>query len=124
MTNARHRTPRRSILEGRHPAIPQGPAPVSPASPETDPLPATPARATTEPFAPRDRRQKMTINVSSALVDQAKDAFWVARGEYRSFSAWVEDALRRHIDTTRAAHDLDELPPRPHVELPTGRPIS
>jgi hypothetical protein len=69
--------------------------------------------------------QKMTVNVSRDLVDQAKDAFWLARGEYRTFSAWVEDALRRHIDATKAAHDVDTLPRRPGGgALPPGRPLA
>jgi hypothetical protein len=70
------------------------------------------------------RNQKMTVNISSEVVDRAKDAFWLARGEYRTFSSWVEDALRRHIDATRVAHDLDELPHRPGGgSLPPGRPL-
>lgn len=69
--------------------------------------------------------QKMTVNVSRDLIDQAKDAFWLARGEYRTFSAWVEDALRRHIDATKAAHDVDTLPRRPGGgALPPGRPLT
>ncbi len=114
MSNSHRRVPRRSILEGSHPALPQQPPPAMPTTPATD---------TTGPIPARPRRQKMTVNVSSDLVDQAKDAFWVARGEYRSFAAWIEEALRRQIEATQAAHSLDELPPRPRGELPTGRPV-
>lgn len=70
------------------------------------------------------RSQKMTVNLDRLLIDQAKDAFWLARSDYRTFSAWVEDALRRHIDTTKHTHDVDELPRRPGGSLPTGRPIT
>lgn len=67
----------------------------------------------------------MTVNISHHVIDQAKDAFWLARGEYRTFSAWVEDALRRHIDATKTAHSLDDLPHRPgRGPLPPGRPLS
>ena len=117
MSNVHRRTPRRSILEGRHPAIPQE------STPKTDTKPVMPATDTTGPIPAQPRRQKMTVNVTSDLVDQAKDAFWVARGEYRSFAAWIEEALRRQIEATRVAHSLDELPPRPRAELPTGRPV-
>lgn len=66
----------------------------------------------------------MTINVSGELIEQAKDAFWLARSDYRTFSGWVEDAMRRHIEATKAARGLDALPRRPSGPLPTGRPLS
>lgn len=66
----------------------------------------------------------MTVNISRDLIDQAKDAFWLAHGEYRTFSAWVEHALRRHIDATKLAHGVDDLPRRPGSgSLPPGRPL-
>lgn len=67
--------------------------------------------------------QKMTVNISRDLAEQAKDAFWLARGEYRTFSAWIEDALRHHIDATKHAHGADDIPARPGGSLPTGRPL-
>lgn len=86
--------------------------------PETEPFPAPAPQPVATPA------RKMTVTVSADLAEQAKDAFWMARAEYRTFSAWVEDALRRHIDATRHAHDVDALPPRPGGPLPTGRPLS
>ena len=62
--------------------------------------------------------------MSRELVDQAKDAFWAARDDYRTFSHWVEAALSAHIEATKRAHGLQELPPRPSGSLPTGRPIT
>lgn len=122
MSTPRHRQPRASALSGRHPAVPlteQPPPPIT-ATPET---PATVTKpATAEKLAPH---QKMTVNASRALIDQAKDAFWLARGEYRTFSAWIEDALRRHIDATKTAYGVDTLPPRPGGgALPPGRPLT
>ena len=68
--------------------------------------------------------QKMTVNISPDLINQAKDAYWLAHSEYRTFSSWVEDALRRHIDATKTAHGVDHLPPRPGGwALPPGRPL-
>lgn len=132
MSSSLRRQPRTSALSGRHPAVPLASDPSDP-QPPTPPIPATPAIPTTvatpttvtkpatlEPAT----SQKMTVNVSRDLIDQAKDAFWLARGEYRTFSAWVEDALRRHIDATKAAHDVDTLPRRPGGgALPPGRPL-
>lgn len=66
----------------------------------------------------------MTVNVSSELIGEAKDAFWLARGEYQTFSGWVAEAIRRHIDATKTAHGVEELPARPGGSLPTGRPLS
>jgi hypothetical protein len=120
MSSPQHRQPRTSALSGRHPAVPL-------AAPETQsPTPATPATVTkpATPAKPAAGTQKMTVNVSRDLIDQAKDAFWLAHGEYRTFSAWVEHALRRHIDATKAAHGVDYLPRRPGSgSLPPGRPL-
>ena len=66
----------------------------------------------------------MTVNIDSVLAGLAKDAFWLGRGEYRTFSAWVEEALRRQIAATKAEHGVEDLPPRPGGSLPTGRPLS
>ena len=113
MSSSLRRQPRTSALSGRHPAVPLA----------SDPQPATVTKPATleKPTA----SQKMTVNVSRDLIDQAKDAFWLARGEYRTFSAWVEDALRRQIDATKAAHDVDTMPRRPGGgALPPGRPLS
>jgi hypothetical protein len=65
----------------------------------------------------------MTINVSAELVDEAKNAFWVDRGDYRSFSAWVAEALQRQIQQTMDRHGISALPPRPGDGLPPGRPL-
>jgi hypothetical protein len=133
MSTAR-RPPRRSSLAGGHPAVPVAarvPDPASPPQPESPATPEKPATAETVPFpvsAPNpetpSRSQKLTVNIDRQLIDQAKDAFWLARGEYRTFSAWVEAALRRHIDATKEAHGVDELPQRPGGPLPPGRPLS
>jgi len=127
MSNPRQRQPRISALSGRHPAVPMGDSPpAAPATPETPPPPAmvTMAAKPAMPETAAGANQKMTINISKDIADQAKDAFWLARGEYRTFSAWVEDALRRHIDATKAAHGLDDLPRRPGGgSLPPGRPL-
>jgi Arc/MetJ-type ribon-helix-helix transcriptional regulator len=70
------------------------------------------------------RPKKMTVNLDNQLQEDAKDAFWLARGQYRTFSAFVEEALRRHIRDTMDAHSVDQLPRRPGGSLPTGRPLS
>jgi hypothetical protein len=66
----------------------------------------------------------MTINVPAALVDEAKNAFWVDRDSYRSFSSWVAEALHRQIEQTMQRHGIEALPPRPGDGLPPGRPLS
>lgn len=125
MSNQRHRQPRTSALSGRHPAVP---LPAT-GQPPTAPMPATPVTPTTVtkpaiPAKPTGSTQKMTVNISRDLIDEAKDAFWLAHGEYRTFSAWVEHALRRHIDATKTAHGVDQLPRRPGSgSLPPGRPL-
>jgi hypothetical protein len=65
----------------------------------------------------------MTINVPTDLVDAAKNAFWADRGEYRTFSAWVAEALERQIADTMHRHGLSRLPARPGEGLPPGRPL-
>ena len=133
MSSSLRRQPRTSALSGRHPAVPlaSGPQPSTPPIPASPATPATPATVATPTTVAKPATlepatsQKMTVNVSRDLIDQAKDAFWLARGEYRTFSAWVEDALRRHIDATKAAHDVDTLPRRPGGgALPPGRPLT
>jgi hypothetical protein len=126
MTSPRQRQPRTSALSGRHPAVPMEsePKPPTPSITETPATPATPATVTKPVNPGNPASQKMTVNVSRDLIGQAKDAFWLARGEYRTFSAWIEDALRRHIDATKTAHGVDNLPRRPGGgALPSGRPI-
>jgi hypothetical protein len=76
----------------------------------------------TPPKAQPTGRTKVTYNIDAATADAVRDAFWLAHGEYRSLSDWVEDALRRHIEATKAAHGVTELPRRPGP-LPTGRPL-
>lgn len=122
------RQPRQSALSGGHPAIPaESRAPLAPeaATPETPttavtpstvPLPGIPAKAAATSV-------KMTVNINRDLAEQAKDAFWLARGEYRTFSAWIEDALRHHIEATKHVHGVDDVPARPGGSLPTGRPL-
>lgn len=66
----------------------------------------------------------MTVNIDSALQEAAKNAFWLDHADYRTFSAWVEDALRAKIAATKTARGVDEVPPRPGGPLPTGRPLS
>ena len=125
MSTPRHRQPRTSALSGRHPAVPLPATDQPPAAP----MPATPATPTTvtKPAIsakPGGSTQKMTVNISRDLIDEAKDAFWLAHGEHRTFSAWVEHALRRHIDATKTAHGVDQLPRRPGSgSLPPGRPL-
>lgn len=65
----------------------------------------------------------MTFNLSEDVVEQARDAFWLARGEYRTLADWVEVALLRHIEETKKAQGVEEIPPRPGP-LPVGRPIN
>lgn len=134
---AKRHPPRQSALSGRHPAVPAAPAgsAATPETPETRAKPGTPATQPkpetavnpvtpeTDPF-PEQGSQKLTVNVPRDLVGQAKDAFWLARGEYRTFSAWVEAALAEQIERTKAAHGVEEIPPRPGGSLPTGRPLS
>lgn len=139
-TAAKRHPPRQSALSGRHPAVPAAPAgsattpgppetrakPETPAQPTTDSKPATapnPATPETDPF-PGQGSQKLTVNVPRDLVGQAKDAYWLARGEYRTFSAWVEAALVEQIERTKATHGVENIPPRPGGSLPTGRPLS
>jgi hypothetical protein len=123
MSSSPHRQPRTSALSGRHPAVPLATEPTAP-KPETPAMASMVAKPAT-PETPATVTQKMTVTISTDTADQAKDAFWLARGEYRTFSAWVEDALRRHIDATKAAHGLNNLPHRPGGgSLPPGRPLS
>jgi hypothetical protein len=65
----------------------------------------------------------MTINVPGDLIDAAKNAFWVDRGDYRTFSAWVAEALERQIADTMQRRGLRQLPDRPGEGLPPGRPL-
>jgi hypothetical protein len=74
---------------------------------------ATPSRTTGS--------QKLTVNIDRQLIDQAKDAFWLARGEYRTFSGWVEAALRRHIDATKEAPVSTSSPSAPAAHC---RPVA
>jgi hypothetical protein len=66
----------------------------------------------------------MTINIPTDLVNQAKDAYWMDRLDYRSFSAWVSEALQRQIEQTLTRHGVDTVPARPGDGLPPGRPLS
>lgn len=128
-------TPRRSSLAGLSPAIPAreetvpNRPPAQPGRPRftdsesTSPSPAE--RVSTVPeSADHPRTKKVTLNISPSLLEEAKDAFWVDLGEYRSFSEWVAHALREHIESTKRRHRLTVLPKRPHKDLPTGRPIN
>ena len=117
------REPRRSQLAGAHPALPPAPVtntppPATDPLPTTEPLPATPARRT-----PLAGSQKLTVNLPPDVIGTAKDAFWLARDDYRTFSAWVEDALRRHVDHTKQLRSVEQIPVRPSGPLPTGRPV-
>jgi hypothetical protein len=121
--SAPRREPRRSQLAGVHPAVP--PAPVSDTPqpgtaplPTTEPFPATPARRSSSVGS-----HKLTVNLPPDVIGRAKDAFWLARDDYRTFSAWVEDALRRHVDHTKQVRSLEQIPVRPRGPLPTGRPV-
>jgi len=104
MSSSPRRQPRVSALSGRRPAG-IGSTAINPVKPAMVAKPITPEKL--------GGGQKTTVNVSRDLADQVKDAFWLARGEYRTFSAWVEDALRLYIDATKAAHDVDTVPRRP-----------
>lgn len=130
--NAARREPRRSQLAGRHPAVPPAQLPETPPTPVTGPIPTTDPIPTTEPLPATPatpgsqsagRIQKLTVNLSADAIGAAKDAFWLARDDYRTFSAWVEDALRRHVDHTKQAHAVEQIPARPRGPLPTGRPV-
>ena len=68
--------------------------------------------------------QKMTINVNTELVDDAKNAFWMDRREYQSFSEWVSEAIQNQVELTKTRHGVQELPARPRRDLPAGRPLS
>jgi hypothetical protein len=111
--------PRRSALAGVHPATPREQTDTKPAMPATPPRTLAPAP---QPVAP-PRNVKMTINVPAELVDEAKNAFWADRGSYRSFSAWIAEALQRQIEETMTRHSLTTLPDRPTNDLPPGRPL-
>lgn len=114
--------PRRSALAGFHPATPREEMDTKPAIPATAPRTLAPApQPAARPAPPRN--VKMTINVPAELVDEAKNAFWVERGSYRSFSSWIAEALQRQIAETMTRHDLTALPARPDVDLPPGRPL-
>ncbi|MCW2899052.1 MAG: hypothetical protein JWO67_1317 [Streptosporangiaceae bacterium] len=133
--NAQRPQPRRSALSGLHPAIPRSeqtdPKPEIPAiTPSTAapmrtaPPPSSAPEPVSAPAPAPSRNQKMTINIPGELVDQAKDAFWLDHRDYRSFSAWVSEALRQQIAQTMARHGVDSLPARPTTDLPAGRPLS
>lgn len=136
--------PRRSQLGGLHPAIPPteetdtkpaipGQEPGQPSSrsfrvthrqgPPTQ-LPLTDRRQEPAEPEPSSRSEKMTINIPAALINEAKDAYWVDRGSYRTFSEWIAEALQRQIQDTMTRHGLEQLPTRPARGLPPGRPLS
>lgn len=119
--------PRKSGLSGVHPAIP--PTQRTDTTPAMPPFRGRPVLQSSPPGAPvppasTPRSQKMTINVPAELVDEAKNAFWVDRGAYRSFSSWVAEALQRQIQETMSRHGIQALPQRPGDGLPPGRPLS
>jgi hypothetical protein len=99
--------------------------PPFPATPAPPAAPATPPAVTRRPSeaTTRDRNTKVTINIPAELIDEAKNAFWVQRGSYRSFSAWIADAVQHKIAETMTEHGLTALPPRPYEDLPPGRPV-
>ena len=73
------------------------------------------------------RRSRVSVGrkrvAAADVIGTAKDAFWLARDDYRTFSAWVEDALRRHVDHTKHVRSVEQIPVRPSGPLPTGRPV-
>jgi hypothetical protein len=108
----RNRQPRVSALSGRHPAVPLE-MEVIPAKTELPRMPAMPEIPAT---------QKLTVSISRELAEQARDAYWSARSNYRTFSGWVEEAISRHIEATKADQGVADLPRRPGP-LPAGRPV-
>lgn len=132
--------PRRSALSSRHPAIPEPAAspephaepqdtepPAPTPSPDSDPGPTIEVTRETESLLdsakPSARSKKMTVNIAGDLEADAKNAYWVERDEYRTFSDWVAEAISRHVEETKRRRGLDDLPVRPGGGLPTGRPL-
>ena len=66
----------------------------------------------------------MTVNLDSDLQEQAKDAYWQVRGDYRTFSDWVAEAIAEKIEETKRRAGLEDVPTRPRGGLPTGRPLA
>ena len=120
--------PRQSALRGAHPAIPpqhQTRTDVHKPSAVSGQFENSPAQALpqSQPKA-GPTHQKMTINISTELVDKAKDAFWMDRREYHSFSEWISEAIHNQVEAAKTRHDVQTLPARPRRDLPSGRPLS
>lgn len=113
------RTPRPSPLAHRHPARPAAPpSATAPAQPEV-PSAAKPPSAGS---SGTPNKVKTTYNLTPEVAQAARDAFWLDRDEFQSLSDFVEDAIRRQVEATKAKHGLDQLPRRTRP-LPTGRPL-
>ena len=99
MSTRAHRQPRVSALSGRHPAVPLA----TEALPTKLEMPGMPAL----PEIPAV--QKLTVTVSRALADEARDAFWACRGDYRTFSAFteLEKKIRPHVGRFVRGLDMD-----------------
>lgn len=65
----------------------------------------------------------MTVNLPPELQDRARDAYWLVRGDYRTFADWVAEALSAQIERTKQQAGVDTVPPRPSGGLPAGRPL-
>lgn len=122
--------PRTSALAGRHPAIPDAGEPTALAQPAQGAGPGTDVPPVTEPLPvgdsappPPASSAKVTLNLPTDLIDDAKDAYWVERDDYPNFSGWVAAALERRIQDLMDRRELTTLPPRPRRSLPSGRPL-
>jgi hypothetical protein len=92
-------------------------------TPAAEPPQIRPTQSAQQVQPAPSRNKKLTINLQDHLVEEAKNAFWVDRGTYATFSSWVAEALQRQIEDTMARHRLTALPQRPGDGLPPGRPL-
>lgn len=109
----KHAPRRPSALAGTHPVSTTEAAP-SVSGPSSAAV-STARTASTTKFSP-------TVDID--VLDDVKDAFWVARniGRYRTFGDLVTEALRDKVISLRAElNDGEPFPKRPVDNLPSGR---
>lgn len=108
----KHAPRRPSALAGAHPV---STTKRPPSAPTASPAVSTARSVSTTKFSP---------NVDTAVLDDVKDAFWVARniGRYRTFGDLVTEALRDKVTALRdELNDGEPFPKRPVDNLPSGR---
>jgi len=90
--------------------------------------PKRPSPGPVEPQAqepPRALRQRLTVHVSTALVDEVRDAVVSLSGPplRLTLAAFAENALRRELERLKKAENNGKPFPRLGEKLRGGRPI-